>query len=485
MTNNFLSPKYAGIIACVSVLLLGNSIFAQSSASQKSASQKQPGAPSSPRTNKSQQLNPTEIELQKRVTPKINKLDFRGALNEVNIMLAGDSTNTTLLNVKATLQMQTYNYTDAVASYGKIIALQPDNLYALQSRAQLRFEHLGDNQGAIQDWTRVIGIDSLNPSAWFARGSIYQANQNYADASKDYTNCLRIGSTDNIYALTQRGICSMKLKQIPDAMTDFTAAIKLADSTTARNTLFEAFFCRGSLHLQRRKYSESVFDLDAALRLNDQSGEAYYLRGYAKMLGGRTQEGCIDIAQAKELQYAGAEALLEQHCDMVTNLDSLRRYTMPTVTVMAKRSPQEIAITDSRRILSRVQTIVANPFMSAQSPIALTQTGLQSPPGMMSPFDCNKQRIEMTRPSQINIGCVAQILQDELRKVPDNNVRAMVNNIMDVANDLYVLETSNLNDTTNTTQSINNQQIMQIRIRLADQFRELNQYLEKLQPTKQ
>lgn len=479
MPHTSVRLKYAGILTLTCVVVGSMSIFAQSSKPSLKST-----APNTTRPSTSPQLNPTEIALQQRVTPKINKLDFRGALNEVNMMLVSDSTNITLLNVKATLQLQTYNYSEAAQSYSKIIAQQPNNIYALQSRAQLRSEYLNDTQGAIQDWTSVTAIDSLNPAVWFARGSIYQSQQNYADAYKDYTTCLRVGNAENVYALTQRGICSMKLKQIPEALTDFTAAIKLADSTIARNTLFEAFFCRGSLHLQRRKYAESVFDLDAALRLNDQSGEAYYLRGYAKMLAGRTQEGCIDIAQAKEFQYAGAAALLEQHCDMVPNLDSLRRYTLPTVTVTAKRSPQEIAITDSRRILSRVQTIVANPFLSAQSPAMFSPIGLQSPPGAMSPFDCNKQRIEMSRPSQINIGCVAQILQDELRKVPDNNVRTMVNNIMDVANDLYVLETSNTNDSTNTTQSINNQQIMQIRMRLADQFRELNEYLEKLQPAK-
>ena len=447
-------------------------------------------AQQSPKTTSnlpSVKLSPTEEELQRRVTPKINKLDFRGALNEVNIMLAGDSTNITLYNVRATLHTQMFDFPATVKDFDHIIALQPNNLYALQSRAQVRREHLRDNNGALHDWTRVLAIDSLNAAAYFARAEILREQEKFQEAHSDYAACLRTGNPDNVTALTARGFCAMKLKRVSEAMTDFTAAISMTDSASGRSIAgFDAWFYRGSLHLQRRKFKEAVFDFDAALRLNDQSGEAYYLRGYAKMLGGNTQDGCIDVAQANELHYAAAKGLIEQHCDAVPNLDSLRRYTMPTVTVTAGRSPAEIAMTDSRRLLGRVQSLVANPTATQQYGISqINIPAFRSPPGMMSPFDCNKQRLEMTRPSQINLGCVAQILQEELRKVRDPQIQAMVNNIMDTANDLYVMETP-MQDASSSSggtsvSDINAQQIQLVRIRLADQFRELNTYLARRQ----
>jgi tetratricopeptide (TPR) repeat protein len=437
-------------------------------------------------------LTPTEEELQKRVTPKISKLDFRGAVEEVSVMILRDTANVTLYNVRASLFAQLYKFDEAGKDFDKIIALQPNNLYALQSRAQLRVEHLNNPDGAIQDWTRVVAIDSLNPSAWFSRGALYQAKQKFDSARSDYSSCLRVGNGESILALTQRGFCQMKLKQTDQAMTDFSNAIKLGSAdSTGRGMLFDAWFYRGSLHLQRRKFPEAIFDLDAALRLNDQSGETYYLRGYAKMLAGRNQDGCIDVSQAKELKYVGAGELLDKYCDDMPSLDSLRRYTMPTVTVTAGRSPAEIAITDSRRLLRRVQGLVANPSL-AQSQFALPTTGLtyQAPPGMMSPFDCNKQRLEMTRPSQISVGCIAQVLQDELRKVNDANVRAMVNDVMNIANDLYLLEQNGLqtdasgNSNANAQDQINGNQAQLLRLRLSEQFRELNVYLEKMQTAK-
>jgi tetratricopeptide (TPR) repeat protein len=351
----------------------------------------------------------------------------------------------------------------------------------------VRREHLRDNNGALQDWTRVLAIDSLNSAAYFARAEILREQEKFQEAHNDYAACLRTGNPDNVTTLTARGFCAMKLKRTSEAMTDFTAAIAMTDSASGRSLAgFDAWFYRGSLHLQRRKFKEAVFDFDAALRLNDQSGETYYLRGYAKMLGGNTQDGCIDVAQANELHYAAAKGLIEQHCDVVPNLDSLRRYTMPTVTVTAGRSPAEIAMTDSRRLLGRVQSLVANPTATQQYGISQTNVpAFRSPPGTMSPFDCNKQRLEMTRPSQINLGCVAQILQEELRKVRDPQMQAMVNNIMDTANDLYILETPMQDDSspgnTRSVNDINTQQIQLVRIRLADQFRELNTYLARRQ----
>lgn len=466
--------KVLAVLAVLSGFMLFSHSFVLSQSNTSAASVTPQQAPKA-----AKKLTPTEEALQKRVTPKISKLDFRGALEEVNVMIIREPENVMLYNVRATLHSSLYKFDDAAKDYDKIIALQPNNVYALQSRAQIRVEHQNNTDGAIQDWTQVLKVDSLNPTAYFSRGALYQTQQKYENAKSDYSSCLRVGNGESILALTQRGFCAMKLKQTDAAMADFTSAIKLgtADSTS-RGQLFDAWFYRGSLHLQKRKFAEAIFDLDGALRLNDQSGESYYLRGYAKMLTGRNQDGCIDVSQAKELKYANADELLSKYCDDMPNLDSLRRYTMPTVTVTAGRSPAEIAITDSRRLLRRVQGLVANPI--AQSGFALPTTGItyEAPPGMLSPFDCNKQRLEMMRPSQITVSCIAQVLNDDLRKVKDGTVRTMVDGIMNSANDLYVLEQNNSDS---STAQINVNQVQLLRLRIAEQMRELNTYLEKMQ----
>jgi hypothetical protein len=60
----------------------------------------------------------------------------------------------------------------------------------------------------------------------------------------------------------------------------------------------------------------------------------------------------------------------------------------------------------------------------------------------------------------------------------------MVENIMNTANDLYILETTTVADDTRSTQNISTSQALLIRSRLAEQFHELNDFLGKMQNAK-
>ncbi len=466
------------------VTMLGDIVVTQSFAQKRPTQQ-----PSSKMSATSQKQSKTELELQQRVTPKLSKMDIRGALNEIKSMLASDTSNVTLLTVQATLQTQLYNFNEAAQSYGKIIMLQPNNVYALQSRAQIYYERLNNPENSLRDWSRVVLLDSLNPAAWYSRGAIYQTQQKYEAAYQDFTKCLQVGIPDNIYALTQRGISLMKLRRISEATSDFTAVIKRSESSAVGEALFEALFYRGSIYLQNRKFAEAVNDFDRALRLNDQSGETYYLRAYAKMLSGRTEEGCIDAAQSKELTYPSADSLISRYCDFVPNLDSLRRFTMPTVYVSSKRSAQEIAVVASRRLLSRIQGAVENTAL-AQGRMPLGGLGTQTLPGLMSAYDCNLQRLEMMRSSMININCLAQVLQQELGTIADVTVQNHLNRIMSLATDLSLVDVNRQLSTSPDTnddapiKSIDESQIAQLRLQIGLEFRQLNSRLESLLPAK-
>jgi hypothetical protein len=60
----------------------------------------------------------------------------------------------------------------------------------------------------------------------------------------------------------------------------------------------------------------------------------------------------------------------------------------------------------------------------------------------------------------------------------------MVENIMNTANDLYILETTTVADDTRSTQNISTSQALLIRSRLAEQLRGLNDFLGKMQSAK-
>jgi tetratricopeptide (TPR) repeat protein len=418
-------------------------------------------------------------EARKAVAAKVSKADFRGAVKELNTFLARNPANLAALMLRAEMYIQLFSTLDAIKDYSRIIELEPTSKAACQaymSRAQLRLERQQDMAGALDDYTALLRIDTTNALVYFLRGSIYEQQGMFDSASADFTKALSVGVPNNPLALTRRGFCALSLGNNEDAMRDFSAAIA---ATTAPP--FDAFFYRASLYLRQRKFSEALFDFDAALRLNEQSPEAYYMRGYAKLSLGRTEDGCADLAQAQALKFEPSVKLIAEYCGDIGNLDSLRRFTMPAITVTAQRSREEIAIKDSRRMLDRISSILPNQQVFQQMTYT-SLTGLENvrllPPGVMSVFECNKNLLEFTRPSQINVFCVVQILQEELRYINDATTKSLGNQIFTLAQELFVVESEAQlggDATAANTQS----QIL--RIQLSEQMRELSKHLRNMQ----
>jgi hypothetical protein len=148
---------------------------------------------------------------------------------------------------------------------------------------------------------------------------------------------------------------------------------------------------------------------------------------------------------------------------------------MQEVFVTAARSPQEIAIRDSRQMLNRVASLVASPMMQAPTSIMGTPQRLL-PPGQQNPMDCNKMQIQMRRPSEISVYCVVQILQDDLKNVKDATVQSLMRDAFSTAQDLFVVESSS-----QTGGSVDASQSQNLRLRLSQQLRELNDFLERME----
>jgi tetratricopeptide (TPR) repeat protein len=266
--------------------------------------------------------------------------------------------------------------------------------------------------------------------------------------------------------LTRRGVCYAELGRDSLALLDLGVAIKAQAS-------FEPLFIRASRLLKQRKFAESIADFDAALRFNDKSAESYYMRGYAKLASGVAQGGCIDLAQARLLNFPSAQKLLDEYCEVMPNLDSLRRYKFAEVVVTAERSPEAIAIKESRRILTRTMNLIANPMPQSATSLntGLASAVQQLPPGMINPVDCNKMRLEFSRPSEISPYCVVQVLMEELQAINDPTAKSMLREAFNTANELYTLESGSASGLDGT--------IITTRLRLAEELRGLNTFLEQ------
>jgi tetratricopeptide (TPR) repeat protein len=71
---------------------------------------------------------------------------------------------------------------------------------------------------------------------------------------------------------------------------------------------------RGNARVDIRDLSNAILDYNQAILIDPKLGEAYYARGFSKILIGQNQSGCTDLKKAKELGQVEAQMLMKEFC---------------------------------------------------------------------------------------------------------------------------------------------------------------------------
>ena len=96
---------------------------------------------------------------------------------------------------------------------------------------------------AIDDFTQVLTLDSVNVEALVRRGSVYDKLQDYYNAMKDYKNAERLNPKDVDVLFLKAMLCE-KLNYMDEAILAYRKYVQLApkgdkDLKFARNKLSE------------------------------------------------------------------------------------------------------------------------------------------------------------------------------------------------------------------------------------------------------
>src|ERR1700741_1813743 len=83
--------------------------------------------------------------------------------------LKGQSQASAECNKLATDLLEQKEYYGAIDCFSKIIELNPKDSFAYFDRAMAK-EIVGDDKGAIADYTNAIGLDAMNVDAYCLRG---------------------------------------------------------------------------------------------------------------------------------------------------------------------------------------------------------------------------------------------------------------------------------------------------------------------------
>jgi tetratricopeptide (TPR) repeat protein len=166
---------------------------------------------------------------------------------------------------------------------------------------------LGDEQGAIADFNKVIELNPNYANAYYNRGIAKHQLQDYKGAIIDYTKGIEL-EPKFVRAYYNRGVSKGNLGDYKGAIVDYTKAIELDPKEKY------AYYSRGIAKHKLQDYKGAIVDYTKAIELEPKYGEAYYNRGNAK---GNLQDingACIDWSKAGELGYSDAYNLIKEYC---------------------------------------------------------------------------------------------------------------------------------------------------------------------------
>lgn len=213
------------------------------------------------------------------------------------------------LYVQGVQKMEDQQYEEAVTLFNKAVSEDPKNPAYLLKRGEAKYRS-GKSIFAIQDFNRVIQLDSENSMAYALRSAIYVELKDYKSAIEDCKKAIEI-DPDNETAYVRMGdaYSSMEPKNWIEAMKSYNYAINL----NPNNKL--ALHNRGVAKKELKDYHGAIEDFNKAILLDAEFGSSYMNRGIAKSLVGDTPGACIDWFLAGEMGVAEAQDYISSRCN--------------------------------------------------------------------------------------------------------------------------------------------------------------------------
>ncbi|HEV3331134.1 MAG TPA: protein kinase [Bryobacteraceae bacterium] len=152
-----------------------------------------------------------------------------------------------------------------------------------------------DFAGAIQSYTKAIGLRPNFAPAHFNRG-VAQHNLEHEElAIQNYSEAIRL-APDMAIAFSARGVALVRLRRDPEALMDFQHALELKPG------LANALNGRGGIYFRRKQYRMALADYDAAIHNNPRFAQAYLNRAQAREAVGDFGGAATDRKREAELR---------------------------------------------------------------------------------------------------------------------------------------------------------------------------------------
>jgi len=181
----------------------------------------------------------------------------------------------------------------ALESYDMANMLHPNSVFILNNRAILRAK-LKDYNGALDDFTRSLQIDSLNERTLINRSNLYNIMKDTTSALQDLYTILRF-NRNSLPANNNIADVQMARGQLSEAMKTFT---DLLNENPGEWIIINNI---GEVYLKMKDYDKAFEYANKAIKIKRNFDAPYILRGQVYMKRGDLKKAKKDFQKAIEL----------------------------------------------------------------------------------------------------------------------------------------------------------------------------------------
>jgi len=232
--------------------------------------------------------------------------DNKGALEDYNLSIKYDSTDSKAYSNRASVRGIFGDYQGALEDCNKSLQIEPGYVNALNNRAAAKL-YLNDLTGAFEDYSTAIRLDSLNPKSYKNRIAVSERLEKTSQLLADFSKLLQF-EPSNPANYAGRGNVYYKTKNFELAIEDFTKALKLNPS------LYNVYFDRGNSYFNTGNFDLAVKDFTMVIEKEKEKAPAYFNRGICYLKLNQIENACSDWEQAMNCGNPDAINQINRYC---------------------------------------------------------------------------------------------------------------------------------------------------------------------------
>lgn len=213
-------------------------------------------------------------------------------LLELNEAIVNDIENVQLYINRALIQVQHFNYSEAISDYSKAFAIS-GNTEILLSRAAIYMRTLQYDK-ALDDLNIVLEEKEVS-DAYMYRAKLFTSIKDFESALVDLNSAISRDS-NNINVYEERANLYEQIGEFSKAVDDYTSIIQISSED------FFPYVMRADMFERLEDWNKAILDYNKAIELNPYYSDLYQYRGDLKLKLGDMKGAESDFQKFKELE---------------------------------------------------------------------------------------------------------------------------------------------------------------------------------------